>query len=207
VNANGAGDFVTGESAGAVVRTTLSGTVLYTLNGMAGWPVPIADLDGDGRTDYAFQSFGSGPNPPGYEDWFIVSLGATATQASGAWFGTGCGGGGPVPGLVMSGPPYFAWTRTIGYVNGPPLGTANVFVGSIGPPTSIGGGCTVYLDVSQPFSLAWSPALDAAGSATLSFIVPATPGMAGATARLQGAHVNAGGGVALTAAIDLLFGF
>lgn len=87
---------------------------------------------------------------PGYSTWLIVSLGANTSLASAAWFGVGCGAGGPTPGLVMSGPPYFGWNRTLAYVNGPAFGSGFVFLGAVGPGASLGAGCNAYLDLTQP---------------------------------------------------------
>jgi hypothetical protein len=206
VNGNGGADFATGIAGGTVVRTGLAGTSLYTLTGMTAMPVPLWDMNGDGRVEYAFSNDQSAQYPPGYSDWSILSLGSTATTASVAGFGTGCGPGGAVPGLVFSGPPYFGWMRSLGYVNGLPGGTGYVFFGAPGPGLGIGGGCTVYIDLAQPFSLAWSSVLDAGGSAFTTIVVPQLAGFAGTTVRLQGAHVDAGA-LALTGALDLLFGF
>jgi hypothetical protein len=97
--------------------------------------------------------------------------------------------------------------RTIAYVNGPPNGTGFVFLGAPGPAVPFGPpGCTAYVDLSQPVSFLWSFPLDAGGAASLIARVPQAPGLAGTSARLQGAHA-APGGLALTAAIHLDFGF
>jgi hypothetical protein len=206
MNGDGLDEFLTRGANGVLVRSGGSAAPLYELNGVLDPPIPIGDLDVDGRTDFAFQT-GSGQYGPGFASWLIVSVGPASSAASAAWFGTGCGAGGPVPGLVMSGPPYFGWQRTLAYVNGPPGASALVFLGVPGLPTTLSGGCNALLDLAQPLTMLWNPLLDGAGSASAIFVVPAIPGFVGGALRLQGAHVAAGGSLAVTAAIDLAFGF
>jgi hypothetical protein len=114
---------------------------------------------------------------------------APAIPATKTLVGAGCSGTNPLPytldasGLPVLGDDFFY----LSFVDGPPNGTAFLFLSSgTGPPLAFGGGCNVYLDLVGAgvyFSLGLSPigpiTLDGAGVFYLPIPLPPEPLLSG----------------------------
>ena len=191
---------------GSQIRSGATQAVLYTMNGIYTSPVFLSDLDLDGTAEVAFGMTSPGLQP-GDSGWYALRLGSTAPQASVTSVGVNCGPPGQTPYFNFSQPPILGYVFPAVYVNGSNGATAVVMAGVPGPPIALPNGCTAHLDPGFPLIPIWTATLDSGGSASTLFHVPAIPGIAGATLRLQGFHFAPGYGFAATDAKDLVIGF
>jgi hypothetical protein len=170
-----------------------------------GWSLGAADLTGDGTPDLLVGVVGDSPN--GYASGSVFEFDSATPLYDLVYRDAGCGTTLPDPPamkLLLS--PATA-SATLAFSAGPPLGTANVVLGSLLLPAFplLPSGCRLSIDPSQPWAIAAAIPLDAAGAASVPVGLPTNLGGTGITFHVQSLVAAPAGAIALTQGFSLTF--